>query len=237
MKLQEANPENDYKFRKEAEKFYTNFVKFLKDESNLDKLRVDDRQFHGYAVGAWEIDRKYKDLVIFIAPSKYLPNSAFGSNASGKKVIALNFLYADNKSPDAFKYIDTRISGAKNDVVHEFMHYLDSKRRKNIHTKNNSKKKLDSGDMEGYYNTPEEFNAFFQEGANSITNMAKNDIIPIEKKREWFSKSYKDFEKMALHLFDKGFLDNLNKKYERKFKQRLYQLYKFVNEKYIEKED
>ena len=75
------------------------------------------------------------------------------------------------------KHMDTRLD--KNTFIHEFIHYLDQTRYRQQHgIVAKSAKYLDAGDYAGYYNTPSEFNAYFQEGQRSVIDIFK--IIPEE---------------------------------------------------------
>lgn len=85
---------------------------------------------------------------------------------SGKIVIVMTSLLG----PWDLTYLDIRFT--KETFVHEFIHYLNMQRRKG------SKRKGPAFDViADYYNNPEEFNAFYQEGVLKVDSYLSTDII------------------------------------------------------------
>jgi len=121
--------------------------------------------------------------------------------------------------------MDTRLD--KNTFIHEYIHFLDHLRYRDRGLAKTSAKYLDSNDIEGYYNTPEEFNAYYQEGQSQIVRIWKN--LP-DKFKQKHSKDFKAFQDWAIDInfFDRDFLTHINKKYLKKFKKRLANLYMYI---------
>ena len=87
---------------------------------------------------------------------------------------------------------------------------------------------MDAGDYEAYYNTPEEYNAFYQEGQSQLIRVWKGVPDDLKKKK---LKSYKAFEAWVvfqMEFFDKDFITYINDKYLKKFKKRLAGLYMYI---------
>ena len=121
--------------------------------------------------------------------------------------------------------MDTRLD--KDTFIHEYIHFLDHLRYRSRGLGKTSAKYLDTQDIEGYYNTPEEFNAYYQEGQNQIVRMWKNLPDDFKKKR---LESYKAFQSWVIDVqfFDRDFLTYIDKKYLKKFKKRLANLYMYI---------
>ena len=123
------------------------------------------------------------------------------------------------------KYMDTRLD--KDTFIHEYIHFLDHLRYRSRGLGKTSAKYLDTQDIEGYYNAAEEFNAYYQEGQ-------KSDCSYVEKSRDDFKKkrleSYKAFQSWVIDVqfFDRDFLTYIDKKYLKKFKKRLANLYMYI---------
>ena len=170
--------------------------------------------FHGSS-----ISNTYKNLLIIFTnrntKSTLAPFSkgndagyAFGSY-KGYKVIIINNLQ-DNKNP--------HIGIRKDGFIHEFIHYLDYQRSGYT---NKISKELTEND---YYNSPREFNAYYQEGASYIVKILKDDdILPR------FQEKYTNFplflKWMLENVFDKEFIKALTDKYMIKLNKRVYNIY------------
>ena len=96
---------------------------------------------------------------------------------------------------------------------------------------------MDRGDYEAYYNTPEEFNAFYQEGQSQLIRVWKNLSDRFAHRPEFLTdfkkeklKSYKAFQDWVtdVEFFNRDFLTYINGKYLKKFKKRLANLYMYI---------
>jgi len=100
--------------------------------------------------------------------------------------------------------------------VHEFVHYLDSKRYKNTYKFLNPK-----NDAYEYYNSPEEYNSFYAELVNKI----------LKNKKRLLNLNADEFVKQAIKYGNQTFIKSLNKSNLNKLKKRIYKLYNHLKTK------
>jgi len=216
--------------RQAAIDFFDKLQKWVKKNmKNMDKKahRLDD--FGGWAIDAGLVDPVHQGMAIILAS----PESEYAKRSPmGMKVLA-SFGHFKNNFPAIFlfslngdfdvEHADTRLSGAKTNFVHEFIHYLDSLRMKS--NQKSAQKLLKS--VAAYYNSPEEFNAFYQEGVFEIYRLlGSNSMVPINKQKELLGKSFEEFfSKISSFGFDEDFVESLDNKYMRKLKKRLSDVY------------
>jgi hypothetical protein len=132
-----------------------------------------------------------------------------------------------------------KIAIAFEDVVHEFIHAIDSfrvKDRKYLSDKGYDSDKLMSGDEEErrkYVNRPLEANALFQQYASSIESTLRDEGIatPGEFDKA-FGNNPSKFVKVALSVVPDGALDYMDDKTKRAFMKRFTQLYYDMKDKY-----
>jgi hypothetical protein len=113
-------------------------------------------------------------------------------------------------------------------LVHEVTHYLDYKRAKDLKPGSTQKLVKKRGTTDGYYNSPLEFNAFFQQGLHAILKDLRERPAGSRFRKEDAFDSFANFLKDHLFLFDRGFRDHLDATYQKKFKRRLYKLYTLI---------
>jgi GNAT superfamily N-acetyltransferase len=106
--------------------------------------------------------------------------------------------------------------------VHEFVHYLDSLDYGETYKSYSQKSKGEAISMKDYYNTPEEYNAFYTEGINNI----------IKNIKKYYVGDFKSFIKKVYQLsqtnnepFRRRFLSSLNERNRRGLIKRLYDFY------------
>lgn len=113
-------------------------------------------------------------------------------------------------------------------LLHELIHYLDYQRLKN---KKHNPVPLTSNNQseENYYNSPLEFNAYFNHTITpTLDEMLKNDkIIFAIKKRGW--NIFKEYI-LSLYFVEK-YYSKLNDKYKKKFLKRLAEYYQKITNK------
>ena len=245
-RIKEANIEQDLYYTGIAEKAYDKVVRFLSkhkdklegegDDSVIHKPFIPLTQWKGVALRGTDIDKNFPSLsevVLFFIPTKsssrggvtiaggFTNKSLKVGGISFKGVIVNANLIGDYNG----KYMDTRLD--KDTFIHEYIHFLDHLRYRSRGLGKTSAKYLDTQDIEGYYNTPEEFNAYYQEGQNQIVRMWKNLPDDFKKKK---LESYKAFQDWAIDVefFNKDFLTYIDGKYLKKFKKRLAGLYMYI---------
>lgn len=230
--LTEAKEAVDRIYREEALEYFkllNDYVKRLGD-----KIRVKNRRheaFGGYLITPQNLrtHRTYPDLYIVLAYQGQMAGIGHKETDIGTmRFIVLPVLLA----PFDTKYVASRITGAKKIFVHEFIHYLDQHRYKG--------KVPESGAMlrkkafGAYYNSPAEFNAYYQEGANEVLGTVRSIQQYAEPVKPGtlasFIGDYKTFEKRFLKppYFNEDFLASLNQQYKKKFMQRFYDLYQEI---------
>ena len=206
------------------------------DDSVIHKPFIPLTQWKGVALRGTDIDKNFPSLsevVLFFIPTKSTSRGgvtiAGGFTNKSLKVGGISFkgviVNANLIGDYNGKYMDTRLD--KDTFIHEYIHFLDHLRYRSRGLGKTSAKYLDTQDIEGYYNTPEEFNAYYQEGQNQIVRMWKNLPDDFKKKR---LESYKAFQSWVIDVqfFDRDFLTYINKKYLKKFKKRLANLYMYI---------
>jgi len=244
--IKEANVEQDLYYTGIAEKAYDKVVQFLSKHKDkiegegetgiVNKPFIPLTQWKGVALRGTDIDKKFPSLsevVLFFIPTKSTSRGgqtiAGGFSNKSLKVGGISFkgvlVNTNLIGPYNSQYMDTRLD--KNTFIHEYIHFLDHLRYRDRGLSKTSAKYLDSDDIEGYYNTPEEFNAYYQEGQSQIVRIWKN--LP-DKFKQKHSKDFKAFQDWAtdINFFDRDFLTHINKKYLKKFKKRLANLYMYI---------
>jgi hypothetical protein len=254
--INEASVERDMYYAGIAEKAYDKVVRFLtkhKDKlegegenSIVNKPFIPLTQWKGVALRGTDIDKNFPSLsevVLFFIPTKSSSRGgvtiAGGFTNKSLKVGGISFkgviVNANLLGDYNGKYMDTRLD--KDTFIHEYIHFLDHLRYRDRGLGKTSAKYLDTQDIEGYYNTPEEFNAYYQAGQSQIVRVWKNLSDRFAHRPEFLAdfkkkklESYKSFQDWAIDVefFDKDFLTYINSKYLKKFKKRLAGLYMYI---------
>jgi hypothetical protein len=226
--LNEAKEAVDRLYRQEALDFWKLLNNYVKKNADTLHLKPKQKQFQGLVLSPKDLGTKrtYPDLHLVLAPSSYSAGVGHPQTGGRAIVMVLPVLIG----PYDTKHIATRMWGRRSDFIHEFIHYLDEHRYKGKVTP--SAKLLKQRGTSAYYNSPSEFNAFYQAGAHETLNTLRNVATQAEPIQRGtlarFLKDFKTFEKRVGHnqaFFDQGFVEGLNEKYRRKFLQRLHGLY------------
>ena len=213
--LNEATVENDKYYYDIADEFYEKMINQLHN-NNFINQNDGNILFKGS-----EINLNYSDLLIIFTnydTTKTKPTFANNTFKGGYsfgtykqyKVIVINNLKNDKIPSNGI---------LKDSFIHEFIHYLDFKRSKGFKPNFNDKTTISD-----YYNSPTEYNAYYQEGANYIVNLFKDENI-LKKFRDKYD-NFELFHKwMIENVFDKDYIKNLNDKNKIKIKKRIYNIY------------
>lgn len=212
--LNEATERNDKQQTDHAFSLYQSVYKLLK---NKEYQKQGDTFFIRASQFCF-----YKDLLIyFVHPSHPILNkevfagaakigSAIGHSKDGRfQIIICSNLIA----PGDDSFIETRLQKAS--LIHELIHYLDSNRYVG-----KVKPSADKATVVDYFNTPSEFNAFYQENAYMVRNMMNQAFL-----RTKFMKDLPTFLDFAHRMMNKDFMQHLNPTYKRKLDKRLANLY------------
>jgi len=167
--LHEADPTRDARFRKIAEHAYDVMRGWLdKHGDEIDDLLPRSKRWGGWVANMAELDGRrggggqWADLNIVFATTNHLPAMGMPPNSRTFYII-LPVLIA----PFSTLHLTSRAYDSRVAFIHEFIHYLDEKRYP-AGTVQQSAAKRDAGDIKGYFHTPAEFNAFYQEGASKL---------------------------------------------------------------------
>ena len=255
--IKEANIEQDLYYTGIAEKAYDKVVRFLsKHKSKLEgggesgiinKPFIAIHQYQGVAISGRKIDKDFpgfRDVLFCFVPEILKGKYKIKGGISTKPIDAegvthkATIVITNLIGPYDGQYIDTRLAGNhKQPFIHEYIHYLDFLRYRNRGISEPNARYMDRGDYEAYYNTPEEFNAFYQEGQSELVRSWKNLSDRFAHRPEFLNdfkkeklKSYKAFQDwvIGVEFFNRDFITHINGKYLKKFKKRLANLYMYI---------
>lgn len=221
---------SDREYRSTAKRIADKLVSMK--ETGFDKYVHKDQKV--IAIPGEDIDSVLKgDLVLLAMDDKRPAKGVYG--ASGKwrgpefdRVVVFYIL--------SEKILNKKIWGGlvleEGRIVHEVIHMLDSKRQKEYSTSIESDGSIKN--LSNYYNSPSEFNAYYQEGVYRI----EDDLEMVSKKRPDIAKEWLDtwegFKNFALMRFDDAFREYLNEKFTKKLYRRLYQVYEDMKSRFSE---
>lgn len=175
--ISEADATMDAALRARAVRAYEDVVAWTK--ANAEKLSTYQElaRFHGWAVPfevmAGERSREHDFPPLLVVFGDQRQNAGLGTAPSSHGLVSV-LIWPVLKAPFDATYIDTRVTGlhARTMFVHEFTHFIDSLRRKAGQSQSATKSR--AGDMAGYFQTPDEFNAYYQEGADRLEDFVVN---------------------------------------------------------------
>lgn len=245
--LIEATASVDAEFRRQATREWDRLVRKVKsivarDEfSTLDKIDITGHRGK-IPARVIRLSTEFGPLIVALVAKG---NGAGFAMHKGVPFISLDALIAD----DDPKFLETRINSVKKSFVHEFIHFLDVQRGV---PSIGSERMRRGGSWEDYAIAPDEFNAFYQEGASEVEGFYRSrqtrrlgDIYVKAKHAnvidQFWEKilfpalaDYKAFERFALPKFDKDWVKaiQMNSKYKRKLQKRLYGLYEHLKKEY-----
>lgn len=214
--LNEATATRDKEFYDIADNFYEKMIVELNNGNyeSFDSNRI--------VFMASEINPQLRDLlVLFIDKNSNSTNTPFG-NKSAKGNYSFG-TFPNRKKVIVVPNLDDSMNPSngifKDSFIHEFTHYLDFVRSKGKFTNFN-----DKTTMSDYYNSPSEYNAYYQEAANYFVNLLKDERVlnTIRNKYPTFDSF---FHWMLENVFRKQFVANLNDKNKLKIEKRIYNIY------------
>lgn len=218
-KLLSESVQTDREARQEAEdvfKYVMSIVKNYKDTWIQDP-ELREPKTKGLLVPVYKSHRTdLKNLIVVLG---YNGQTGYVKNR-GKDVIVLGNVL---KGPYDVTYADTRMSTQKDAFVHEYVHVQDTKRYGDRSKEKSSGEKYREKDLKGYYNSPEEFNAHYQEIASNAEASFK--FLNKYGKANSIMSSYDTFKKHSLSKVTTEFYSYLDSSNKRKLDKRLAQLY------------
>ncbi|ASV44477.1 hypothetical protein PBI_SCTP2_462 [Salicola phage SCTP-2] len=236
MKLEQLfeDPQTDKQFRQQALDVYNKFVNFV-DEHGLEGFRKTPKG--DYYLNSSD-DLGINHTLTFKILIRVLDEETKKSKFQGQPVAAgvdgdkrILVMYIDQSTFDIFDEF------IKNDnrrklFVHELTHLYDQDRSFQ-QIKPSSKEET----LRDYYNTPAEYNAYYQEGIDNFENRielfhkkAKENSERIPSLQSFLEKrfggdSFEQFLDVIYNHFDKEFINYLSDDNHKRLKKRLYQYY------------
>ena len=214
--IDEATLERDQEFYKEAEKFYEEMIYKIKYERILKRVEDDDTLL---GIDGSDVLSGYDDLSIFFDENFYETHGALGGHGEypdGEHVIYINVFSVSHKI-----HLQIENSRYKGVFIHEFIHYLDSKRYIGKYVK----PKGYHDDDNVYYNDSSEFNAYYQMAGGKLLNSIVNTYSNVYEIR----RNYKTFDEfynwVTKEFFDPDFIKYLNQTNIKKLKKRIFNIY------------
>jgi hypothetical protein len=164
--------EIDEETRSKSIRVFNSIQQFLDNHEGFLKLRQSE-QFGGSLyeqATKLGLPNEYQDLIIIFAPKTTNVLGGFG-HTSSKKIIIIHCLI----EPYSTKFLATRFGNCKYSFIHELSHYFLEKISKD---KSKSSSKYNSGDIQGYFNTPQELQAHYMEMTSNALSLAK--ALPVD---------------------------------------------------------
>jgi len=224
--------ETDVRYRILNQQYANKIEKYLESEPKLQRIGKNSLILIGK-----DVDEKLEDLVIIFRPASKGARYSYGHLTQDKQISAIVLPLLSGRYEQL--HLADRFGAHKEEFGHEFTHYIDAKRRKS--GKQASTTILRDKGEKAYYNTPEEFNAYYQEGTTKLLKIAKGlKNTDIRIKSKLFPPDFKKFMKgdeRPKKIWGKDFIEKLNPKYKKKFAKRVADLFpKIINTVYTDKE-
>jgi hypothetical protein len=176
---------------------------------------------------ATEVGIPYQDLYIGLGWNPKSTSDAYVTTATmaGRQHMLLVMMLKD----DPRDQIDLGYKLDWAQFTHEFTHVMDYRRGYTQHKANVAKSgKPPVADRAAYYNSPIEFNGYYQQGLHTI--IYKLALLAMAKKPpdRFKTISYSQFRRVYDIWFESAWLHSLNTVYQRKFTRRFYKFYRLV---------
>jgi hypothetical protein len=217
QRLVEATYARDADVRAQGERFYADLRAYLTADPAALARRLGDPA----PDGAWMLRaRAFTDvgptaLWVMLAPGDGVHGGGVGTYR-GDPVLVLRSL----KAPGDLAHVATRLN--RDVVVHEVAHLLDPGRGAT-----GSAARADRGDVAGYYRTPGEWNAYWQEGAANAERLLRGEAGRNPRVRAFLfgDGTLRGLAQRVDKLWDKGFLQAMDAPTRRRFDKRLAALW------------
>lgn len=191
---------------------------FILLDDVLSKLKISTKFKSGWRIIVGHANSSTHPVYGFIAPSiKCI--TFITSTVIRLPTYSYTFKELQKNINEYFKKIN------ESEFVHEFTHIIDTQRFSKSFNLKSPK------DNKEYFNSPAEFNAYFMDGISTLTKYVKHNkelmALPFNK---WYGR-------VVPMCFYVTFIINLNEKYSKKFKIRLYEYYTHYKHKYQNLQD
>lgn len=254
---QAARVKPDTEAQRYAAELYEKFIRVISTKKGVSKMspfpegRLRRKMERGVSIPGHVLDPILDDLDIIVVhrPDKGEGQLGAGgyinlNRSTGRYEMVLGpDLWGDYELP--FKDAqDARGFFDYDTFTHELTHYFDIKRWKDTGPFKDVEEEETEEESEGedvgvdYYNNSLEFNAFFQAGAhrlNSYFEEVMRKRASLRNRRLWiFVKPFEEFAQHVRGWFRQSWLSNLNKRNQRAFLKRLYNMYVPMNKRAVE---
>ena len=184
--LNEATEQKDKEYRKIAMEIYKQTYDWLKEnENNLDDILEND-SIQGEEVKVFDFSSIQNDYeLLFVFRDSRIKEFIFADGGELGREPQIFIPFKENIPENFRKH--------RKNILHELIHYIDF-----IEEREYSSNKE-------YYNTPAEFNAYYQEVIEDIKEDFEKGRLKINNFKDFIKKVKKDY-------FDQYFLKFLNKK-------------------------
>jgi hypothetical protein len=212
LELNEANFENDSAMRAKAKSLYNSLSAYLSSQTKpisfKSELKIDASKF--WKEDSFDLTIVFKELVLSGNVA------AMGTDTANRKN---KTLYLHLLGPKEIK--KGKVDGADlakrlelGPITHELAHAFDPGAKYIDYGAD----KLAKGFKDKYYNTPTEWNSFWQEGAANLE-------AAIADGESFKYKTLSDLIKDAKRFWSESFLRHMDVNTKRKFDKRIYDLY------------
>lgn len=238
---QAADPLMDRGYRQEALNAWEGLLEYIRD--------FKPNAYHGRVIIPFgRVDPRYEDLTVYLDSTRKGTRGSFGIDKS-EFVVAPYVLelyaipeyfweYESERQPEELPFV---INHRKDTFVHEFIHYLDRKRRTTPEIGEGEQKHFEKRktDPVAYLSNPQEFNAWYQALVGKVEDTFQEDSDD-PYQRTWIKEkldSYNSFYAYVKYVNEwlgiEWDIDKLEPKWQRKLKKRLYGLWQNLRKQYL----
>jgi len=238
------SPQTDKDFRRIANTIYQDILDEIKDldEDDLgvellnvrsmmdfEQLSVGDKYFFDVA-DLLNRNDEYADFVLALVNKPNMDGGVGTMRSTNKRVLYLSVdqfnRKADLEDLTHGDYLEALFSNRQfmKVFVHEYIHIMDDI-RSDGHVAGGEAR----GNWEEYYNSPEEFNAFFQEAVSGLENALESMG---EDGRGRILQSFEHFSRAFFSYLQDDFKEAMSQNTRKRLMKRLYSTYDYFLEQY-----
>lgn len=220
-RLEEATYERDRGFRADAERFFDALNAFFKSKERTGKAGDPVKYKKGKGLVVKSADVLPGSIPFDVVLEEFSLGGAEGAAGivDGKLVLIVYALPPKFAYPRDLKKAASILEDFREVVVHEMVHILDRQRMSG-----NVKATSPSSDGKAsYYNSPGEWNAYWQAGASELERHL--GAVARGEEKSLGLKTVDDIKRQARKFWKEGFLRNMDAKVQRKFDKRLAALW------------
>ena len=243
FKIWLESEEHDYKFRQEAEIFFSKLKKYILDNVyRIHKLPFQvvstDEAISGYVIKGDIIDPKHNRFAIAIISVDNQHSMAHDPEEKTSWILIplLEPYSYDEYNPghpfmdkEHVEEIEYRLDSFRPHFVHEFIHYLDYERYKDspeqLEKRMRQVYQHSQTDDPRYFLNPSEYNAFYQDGISSFVDNWKSMN---DEEQDKLTSNFEKFKNEVVKHLDWRFATTIiqsGEKWKKKLFSRIYSLF------------